>query len=704
MLDWAVPESVHATGAQRWRGRILGAVLFGLVAFGIIGYFPTVWLALQHGAYGVVVIDTIGYGIMFAALLARRAPYRSRAWVAVLLPGIMGIYFLYLSGFVASGFLWVMVVPILSAVLLDLRSSIWILAGTAATLVIMGVMVARGIPPWVANTPAALDMWVVQSISLMMLASLTSLSIAVLSDGLEREGTGRVSAEREREQLADAVEQSGGVILLVDRDATVRYANAAARQLVSGTKGSLIGASLADWLTTDESTSKGTANVAGRFPMWTDVLNGTAWSGTFHTVDGIAQPRILAGTLSPVRDDADVVQFGLAALRDVTHERELEERLRQAGKLQAIGTLVGGIAHDFNNLLQPIVLNADALTTRLAGDPTGQQLVADILQCADRGRALIRRILTFTRDAQLQRAPTDMHTVVEDTTRLIRASVRPDVVVTIEHNEPATIVADPSELQQLLLNLAMNAAYAMPNGGTMTLSSQIVPVNADTLLTAAFPAESRVARLTVTDTGVGMDPGTLARAFEPFFTTKPPGEGTGLGLATTHGTVTVLGGIVVPTSVPGAGTVMRLFLPLATTPARASRAVRTPSDGQFNRRILLVDDEAAVRRAATRLLTNAGATVSVCDDPRQVLPTLQAASLPFDCVVTDLSMPHLNGLQLAAAVRAEFPNLPIVLTTGFLDHQDLLRAPSVGISQVVPKPFTLAQLREAIEQATADHA
>ncbi len=672
-LAWIAPAV--GTPIQAWRRRILAAVLLGLAVFGLLGYVPSVWLAYLQGEYTVIIVDTVVYGLMVAVLVARALPYAVRASVVVAVPGILGVYFLAGFGFEAAGFLWVMAFPILAAVLLGLRAGVFCLVVTALLLVAIGLLIPQGLFAWADAMPNASVMWSVSSISLMVLATLISLSIGVLFAGLGNEASARALAELESARLTDAVNQSDGYVLLVNTAGDVVYANTRARALSD------------DVFRLDA------------LSAWTTVLQGNAWAGRTEFCPAHGEPIALSGTMSPVRDDAGSITHVLATLRDVSRERALETRLQQGQKLEAIGTLAGGIAHDFNNLLQPIVANTESVQALLDDQHESQPLLTDIRQSAERARALVRRILTFTRAMEHERGVVDLGTLLLETERLLRTTLPPNVSITVSSAPDVCVLAEAGELQQVLLNLATNAAQAMPDGGTLQLVSSVVATMSDADVGSALGPRDLVACLSVTDNGVGMDAMTLSRAFDPFFTTKGPGRGTGLGLAMVHGTVAALGGIIVPRSMPDQGTSMRVYLPM--TERERGEAASTPQAAIAERRhsVFVIDDDQAVLTSTLRLLTRLGYDAAGCSDPAEALARVREPEFAFDCVLTDYSMPGISGLEVARAVRALHPARPVILTTGFLEHDELSRAEESGVAHILAKPFSSAELQRVLALA-----
>jgi len=367
--------------------------------------------------------------------------------------------------------------------------------------------------------------------------------------------------------------------------------------------------------------------------------------------------------------------------------RESERRER----LASLGTLTGGIAHDFNNLLQPIVSDTEHARRLLDPQHAANPLLDDVLVSAHRARTLVRRILSFARPAPAgEREVMNLGNLVLESARLLRAVLPASVHLVPDVHDDVFVLAEPGELQQVLFNLVTNAAHAMPHGGAVT-----VMVRGD-----------GHAKLTVLDTGSGMSSETLARAFEPFYTTKLPGHGTGLGLATVHTTVTALGGTVRAESELGRGTRILVELPRVgptagehTTVTRLAPTPASPTD----RHVVVVDDDAMVLQATSRLIERLGFRVTTFDTPERLLEGIDALEPPAQLVLTDLSMPGMTGWELAARLHERFPALPIIVMTGNLDLANDTPAGGIsrrkgGVTDILPKPFTSTELRALLQR------
>jgi two-component system, cell cycle sensor histidine kinase and response regulator CckA len=404
------------------------------------------------------------------------------------------------------------------------------------------------------------------------------------------------------------------------------------------------------------------------------------------------------------RSSARYVVDGLVhydgVISDVTQQRHLEEGLRQAQKVEAVGLLASGIAHDFNNLLAVIMADAYELAAGLApGDPR-RELAQEIEDTAVRAATLTRQLLMFSRKQVVQPEVLAVGAVLDDLGRLLRRVIGEDIVLdTRTASRLGRIFLDRGELEQILLNLAVNARDAMPNGGALTIEVASVDVDEGTLASCVGAgAPGRHVLISVSDTGCGMSQRIRKRIFEPFFTTKPVGKGTGLGLSTVFGIVTRAGGAIDVDSAEGVGTRFRVYLPHAVDAReeRRGRATNVAFAGQ--ERLLLVEDDELVRTVTRRILEAAGYQVTTACDGAEAIASLDAGG-EVDLVLTDVVMPVSSGPDLVAALRGRNPPLKVLFMSGYSDHAALDDARADGAS-FIAKPFTpqglLKKLREIL--------
>lgn len=386
--------------------------------------------------------------------------------------------------------------------------------------------------------------------------------------------------------------------------------------------------------------------------------------------------------------------------RDVSERRRLEAQLQQAQKMEALGTLAGGIAHDFGNILGAIMASARlAREERAEGGPIDEYL-AQIEKASERAASVVRRVLAFSRQDSQQRRPLQLQSVAAEALQLLRATLPARIQVKTQYSpETPMVLADPTQVHQILMNLVGNAAYAMSSGpGLLEVSLDPVQVDAERARACPSLHPGTYARLTVRDTGHGMPPATLARMFDPFFTTKPPGEGTGLGLSVVHGIMKSYNGAILAQSEADKGTSLELYFPAEEPrPEQSEASSRTVARGK-GARVLLVDDEEPLVYLITRILERLDYQVSGYSRPELALEAFREKPNEFDLVLTDASMAGLSGSELASEILRIRPDIPVVMASGYLRPEDEELARAIGIRELILKPTTTDQLAQILER------
>ncbi len=410
-------------------------------------------------------------------------------------------------------------------------------------------------------------------------------------------------------------------------------------------------------------------------------------------------------SLALLRDAAGAEIGTLAILEDTTEHKRLEAQLRQAQKMEAVGRLAGGIAHDFNNLLAVIMGHSDLIKSVLRKGDALAHDVEQIRRASERAATLTRQLLAFSRRQFLQPQVIDVNTLVGNLATMLRRLIGEHVQLELRLDPDAgRVSADPGQIEQVVMNLTVNARDAMPQGGRVVLETAAVVL--DQAFVTAHPGSTAGAHvcLSIHDTGCGMGPEVLSHLFEPFFTTKEPGRGTGLGLSTVYGIVKQHRGYIGVTSEPGHGSTFGVYLPrVEAKPAAERAAPREPLRPGGRETVLFVEDEVALRDLMHRVLTKGGYTVLVAGDGLEALALVEDHTHPIDLVVTDVIMPRMSGPELATRLRARDPGIRLLYVSGYTADQLRSAQTDLGAdATLLPKPFTsdglLRKVREVLDR------
>ncbi len=499
-------------------------------------------------------------------------------------------------------------------------------------------------------------------------------------------------AEEDLIRLATAIEQSAEAVFITDTDWKIRYVNPAFEQMSGYRKSEIIGQ--------NSKILKSDAHDSEFYRKIRMTLNaGKVWSGriTSRKKDGSVYDS--EATDSPVRDAEGKIINYVGISRDITVERRLEKELRQAQKMEAIGTLAGGIAHDFNNILSIIIGFTEMAKMKISETNPAVENLQRVLDAGSRAADLVKQILTFSHWEEQEKKPVQMVSFIKETLKLMRPLLPTTIEIRREIEvvpERSVVLMDPTEIHQVLMNLCTNASYAMREKGG-TLSVRMTELMADSMLVSRHLdlKYGTYICLSISDTGVGIDASTLERIFDPYFTTKEPGVGTGLGLPVVQGIVKRHHGAVTVYSEPGTGTTFNIFLPRVKG-GEQSIIIENEELPSGNERILFLDDENYMAELGVQMLTPFGYKVTAMTDSREALELLKRDVNAFDLVITDMTMPYLTGKELALEIKALHPNFPIILCTGFSEIINEAKAKDSGIDAFLMKPYVVGDLVRTI--------
>jgi two-component system cell cycle sensor histidine kinase/response regulator CckA len=517
----------------------------------------------------------------------------------------------------------------------------------------------------------------------------------------------RQQVEREHQEPDEAlrklwhsVEQMADALIIMDRFGVMEYVNPAFEALTGYSRDEAIGQPFG--IVRSEQYSDEAYE-----EMWSTVRAGKVFRGIVINRKKNGETLILEKALTPLRDGAGEITHFISTGRDITERRKLESDLQQAHKMDAIGRLAGGVAHDFNNLLLVISAYAELMLDSLGETDPLRRNVAEIMGASRRAADLTRQLLAFGRKQMQSLQILDLNTVIGEITGMLPRLIGEDIeLVFAPGKDLGKVKADPTQIEQIVMNLAANARDAMPGGGRLSVETTRVRVEESYVQRHAIVPPGDYVLLTVTDSGQGIAPEHLAHIFEPFYTTKEAGKGTGLGLATVYGIVKQNGGFVWVYSEPGLGTTFKVYLPqvqgLSCEVAVAKLAEGSPRGCET---LLLVEDETLVRMASSQFLTRSGYSVLEASNGEEALRVSRAHAGRIDLMITDVVMPKMGGPMLAEWLADERPNMKVLFVSGYAENPVLRHGKVDVTTRFLQKPFSgkmlARKVREVVEESEA---
>ncbi len=513
--------------------------------------------------------------------------------------------------------------------------------------------------------------------------------------GIIRDKTVERKVQDQLRKLSKVVTQNPLSIVITDDKGRIEYVNPAFSKITGYSQEEVIGKNpriLQSGLTPRETFED----------LWTTILSKRVWKGEFINKKKDGSIFYEEAIISPILDESGEITNFVAVKEDITRRKELEERVRQAQKMEAIGTLAGGIAHDFNNILMPIMGYAELAQNMLPEGSKIKGYIQEIHKATKRAKDLVQQILKVSRQTPVSQKDVDIVPVVKETLKLLRAALPSTITLEQEISlDRAVIEGDPVDIHQVLMNLCINAQHAMPEGGTLRV--ELGRESAETPIVDTHPQlpPGEYIKLVVADTGTGIEKSILPKIFDPYFTTKEREKGTGLGLAVVQGVVNRSHGGIRVKSELGKGTTFTIFIPVSRDVNETDEVVSSSdlshlfSSGR-QEKILLIDDDPLVLELTEEMLRQFGYDVIPVMDPKKALERFKESPGSFHLVITDMTMPGITGDILLKAIREIRPEIPVIITTGYHERMDEEMAKKIGASRYLEKPFSMESLAEAV--------
>lgn len=508
--------------------------------------------------------------------------------------------------------------------------------------------------------------------------------------------TATKESEEGRMRLAAAIDQASETVVITDVEGSIQYVNPAFEKLTGYSRDEAIGQNPRIFKSDKH-------NQAFYKEFWTTLLRGEIWSG--HLINKKKNGTLFEeeATISPVKNNEGQITNFVAVKRDVSREVSLEKQLRQAMKMEAIGTLAGGIAHDFNNILAVMIGYTEMARAQLPADGLIRKDLAQVLIAGDKAAGLVQQILTFSRQGEEDFRPVKVQIITKEVLKLLRSSL-PTTIQLKESidTDCGMVLADPIQIHQVLMNLCTNAKHAIGEKvGILSFSlSEVLVTETETIADCPQIVHGTYLDLKISDTGCGMDNLTRSMIFDPFFTTKEKGTGTGLGLAIVHGIIKQHSGEITVASEPGQGTTFHIYMPVIDEEEVQDEQLRFENLPRGRgERILFVDDEPAYANMMQRTLDRLGYAVTIFTRSIEALDAYKKNPGDFDLAITDMTMPGITGIVLTRELLALQPDLPVIMCTGFSEAIDEAKAKSFGIREYINKPADILTLAKAIKRA-----
>ncbi len=682
-------------GIRYWQERLLSVFVFVGTFLGFFVYLPSVVLCIKEELWSVAAVDTVIYSWVIILFFSRSIPFVVRALTFPVMGYILGMILLLTIGPFGGGPVWLFAFPVIVAIFLGLRFSLISLALNAGTIIIIGVLLQLEHIDWDYSTINPVEKWVVIGLNFMFLNSIVTISIAIISEGiqnsLKRQKSILKSLQKSEEKYRILVENANDAIF-VAQDGIIKFANQKTEELTGYLAPELKKRPFIDFIHQDDK-----KNVLEKYKRR---LKGEKFVDTysFKIVQKSGFERIVH--LNTVLIQWENKPATLNFLKDITQQIEMEAQYRQAQKMESIGRLAGGVAHDYNNALTAIMGFTEL--AMMDADPA-EPLHADLNQVLKAGRRaqdITRQLLAFARKQTIAPIVLDMNETVESMLKMLRRLIGEDIdLVWLPGTNLWHVKMDPTQIDQILANLCVNARDAITGVGKVTIETATKVFDSDYCADHTGFVPGEFAQLSVSDNGCGMDKEILKEIFEPFFTTKDVDKGTGLGLATVYGIVKQNNGFINVYSEPGKGTTIKIYLPQHEGKAVDIQGESTEKIPQGHGEIILVvEDDLPILKLAKKILEGLNYNVLIADTPKGAMKLVKEHTGEIHLLITDVIMPEMNGLELSEQLKSLFPDLKCMFMSGYtanaIAHHGVL---DEGV-HFIQKPFSKNDLATIVRK------